>query len=71
MNKRNEFDWGMYEPFKPMLIWLKKHATIIASFSVIGFAFGYAASENRMELDCKYAKAVRLNSTAFKCERVI
>ena len=71
MNKRTQTDWGIYEPLRPALVWLKIHATTVAICLSLGFAFGYMSSENRMELDCKYAKAVRLNSTAFKCERLI
>lgn len=64
-------DWGMYEHFKPVLSWLIKNITTIAICCSLGFAFGYNRAETTIELDCKYAKSVRLNSTAFKCERVI
>lgn len=69
MNKRP--DWGLYEPLKPIYEWLKKHFTTVVICLCLGFAFGYGASEARVELDCKYAKSVRLNATAFKCERII
>lgn len=71
MNKRGQNDWGLYEPIRPAYLWLKQNFTPVAICLVIGFAFGYSSSESRIEMDCKYAKSVRLNSTAFKCERII
>lgn len=59
------------EQMKSIFLWTKKHAWII----VISFLFGWFGSQAKteidLELDCKYAKAVRIGSTAFKCERII
>ena len=73
MNKRNQpqMDLGIYEYFRPAWEWIKKNATTIAICFGLGFACGYNSSEMRVELDCKYAKSVRLNSNAFRCERII
>jgi hypothetical protein len=68
---RKQFDWGMYEPFKPVYEWLKKHITTVSICLCLGFAFGYNASEARVELDCKYAKSIRVGAAAFRCERII
>jgi hypothetical protein len=51
--------------------WLKKHLTTVSICLGLGFAFGYNTSEIRVELDCKYAKSVRVGSAAFRCERII
>ena len=64
-------DWGMYEVLRPAYNWLKQHFTTVAICLCLGYVTGYASSESRIELDCKYAKSVRLNSNAFKCERII
>lgn len=64
-------DLGIYEYLKPAWDWLKKNATTVAICFGLGFLAGHSSSENRIELDCKYAKSVRLNSAAFKCERII
>lgn len=69
LNQQNH--WGMYEFLRPVLDWLKKNFTTVAICLCLGFAFGHGTAESRIELDCKYAKSVRLNSGAFKCERII
>jgi hypothetical protein len=77
MNRRvtqvtnDENHWGMYEHLKPAYAWLKKNLTTVAICCSIGYALGYHRAESTIELDCKYAKSIRLSSTAFKCERII
>lgn len=73
MNKTNQQynDWGGYGFLKPVYAWLKKNITTIAACIGLGFICGYNSSQVQIELDCKYAKAVRLNDTAFKCERIL
>jgi capsular polysaccharide biosynthesis protein len=51
--------------------WLKKNGLLIIIVSVAAFAFGYTRAQADMEMDCKYAKAVRINTAAFRCERIL
>jgi predicted negative regulator of RcsB-dependent stress response len=51
--------------------WLKKNGLLIIIVSVAAFAFGYTHAQADMEMDCKYAKAVRINTAAFRCERIL
>jgi len=56
---------------KKLFEWIKKHAVVIVITFAIAFAFGYTRAEASIEMDCKYAKAVRLGTSAFKCDRIL
>lgn len=56
---------------KKLIDWFKKHIAIIAVTFLVAFAFGYTRAEASFEMDCKYAKAVRLGTSAFRCERIL
>jgi hypothetical protein len=64
-------DQTLKEMYSPIYLWIKKHWSAILIFGAIGFSLGYYASEAKIEMDCKYAKSVRINTVAFKCERII
>jgi hypothetical protein len=51
--------------------WLKKNGMLIFIVFIPAFALGYTRAQSEIELDCKYAKAVRVGSSAFKCERIL
>lgn len=51
--------------------WIKKNGMLILIVSIIAFTFGYTRAQAEVEMDCKYAKAVRLGSAAFRCERIL
>jgi predicted negative regulator of RcsB-dependent stress response len=51
--------------------WFKRHGiTIVVSF-IIGFSLGWIKTEGSIEMDCKYAKAVRIGTSAFECKRIL
>ena len=51
--------------------WLKKNGLLIITVFVVAFAFGYTRAQAEIEMDCKYAKAVRLGTAAFECKRIL
>ena len=51
--------------------WLKKNGILILVVFIIAFAFGYTRAQAEMEMDCKYAKSVRVGTSAFRCERIL
>lgn len=51
--------------------WIKKNGVIIVVTFVVGFSLGWVKTEASIELDCKYAKAVRIGTSAFECKRIL
>lgn len=51
--------------------WIKRNGMLILLVFIIAYAIGYNNAQAKIELDCKYAKAVRLDHSAFKCERIL
>lgn len=51
--------------------WIKRNGMLILIVSFAAFAFGYNRAQAEVEMDCKYAKAVRLGNGAFRCERIL
>ena len=51
--------------------WLKANVVLLIVCLVIGFSAGWFRAEQNLEMDCKYAKAVRIGTSAFRCERIL
>ncbi len=51
--------------------WLKRNGLIVLFVGICCFSLGYYKAEASIELDCKYAKAVRLGTSAFECKRIL
>lgn len=68
MNKIEEIYGVDLKKFKE---WLKKHAVVIVVSFVVGFSLGWVKTEAAIEMDCKYAKAVRIGTNAFECRRIM
>lgn len=51
--------------------WLKKNAVTIVITFVVGFCLGWIKASAAIEMDCKYAKAFRVGSSAYECRRIL
>jgi predicted negative regulator of RcsB-dependent stress response len=67
MNKIEEI-YGI--DFKKLKEWIKKNGVIIVITFVLGFGLGWVKTQASMEMDCMYAKAVRIGTNAFECRRI-
>ena len=56
---------------KKLKEWFKRNGILVIVVSILGFSLGYVKAQGEIELDCKYAKATRIGSSAFKCERIL
>ena len=68
MNKIEEI-YGI--DIKKLKEWIKKNGVTIVVMFVLGFALGWIKTEASIEMDCKYAKAVRIGTSAFECRRIL
>ena len=51
--------------------WLKRNGMPILVISILAFWLGYYKGQSNVALDCKYAKAVRIESEAYRCDRIL
>jgi len=51
--------------------WIKRNGVLILVVSIAGFSLGYYKGQSNVALDCKYAKAVRVDTEAYRCERIL
>lgn len=51
--------------------WIKRNGVIVLVCFGLGFAIGWVKTEASIEMDCKYAKAVRIGTSAFECKRIL
>jgi predicted negative regulator of RcsB-dependent stress response len=68
MNKLEEI-YGI--DIKKLKEWFKKNGVTIVVTFVIGFSIGWIKVEDSIEMDCKYAKAVRMGTSAYECRRIL
>jgi len=68
MNKIEEI-YGI--DFKKVKEWFKKNGVIIVLTFAIGFGIGWVKTSASIEMDCVYAKAVRIGTSAFECRRIL
>lgn len=57
--------------FEKIAKWFRFHAIVIFITFIVAFSLGYYKAEASIELDCKYAKAIRVGTSAFKCDRIL
>lgn len=69
--KRNIIEEAYGFDTSNIIAWIKEHGLLIMIVGLIGFAFGYQKGQGAIMLDCKYAKAIRIDTEAFKCEKSI
>ena len=51
--------------------WLKRNGMLILIVSILAFWLGYYKGQANIALDCKYAKSVRVEAEAYRCERIL
>lgn len=51
--------------------WIKKNGMLILLVSILAFSLGYHKGQSNVSLDCKYAKSVRIDNEAYRCERIL
>jgi predicted negative regulator of RcsB-dependent stress response len=51
--------------------WIKKNVITVVIALVVGLTIGYTKAQADIEMDCKYAKAVRIGTSAFECRRIL
>ncbi len=56
---------------KKLKEWFKRNGILVLVVFILSFSLGYYKAQMNIELDCKYAKAVRLGATAFECKRIL
>jgi capsular polysaccharide biosynthesis protein len=57
--------------FKKIKEWLKRNGMLILLVSIFAYAIGYYKGQATISLDCKYAKAVRIETEAYECRRIV
>lgn len=67
MNKIEEI-YGI--DFKKVKEWFKKNGVIIVIAFALGFGLGWIKIAGSIEMDCMYAKAIRIGTNAFECRRI-
>jgi predicted negative regulator of RcsB-dependent stress response len=56
---------------KKLKDWLKRNGVLISVVGIIAFSLGYHKGQTNIMLDCKYAKAVRIDTEAYECRRIM
>lgn len=51
--------------------WIKRNGLTILLISIPSFWLGYYKGQTNIALDCKYAKSLRVDSDAFRCEKIL
>ena len=51
--------------------WFKRNGLTLLLIALPTFWLGYYKGQSNIALDCKYAKALRVDSEAYKCERIL
>ena len=67
MNKFEEI-YGI--DMKKLKEWIKKNGVIIVIAFALGFGLGWVKTAGSIEMDCMYAKAIRIGTNAFECRRI-
>ena len=67
MNKFEEI-YGI--DMKKLKEWIKKNGVIIVMAFALGFGLGWIKTAGSIEMDCMYAKAIRIGTNAFECRRI-
>jgi hypothetical protein len=67
MNKFEEI-YGI--DMKKLKEWIKKNGVIIVMAFALGFGLGWVKTAGSIEMDCMYAKAIRIGTNAFECRRI-
>ena len=49
--------------------WFKRNGLTVLMIAFPSFWLGYYKGQSNIALDCKYAKAVRIETEAFRCDR--
>lgn len=51
--------------------WLKRNGLTLLLIALPTFWLGYYKGQANIALDCKYAKALRVDSEAYECKRIL
>ena len=70
-NKKNIVEEMYGIDFTKVKQWLKTNGVLIFVMLILGFSFGYYRGQATLALDCKYAKAIRVDTEAYECKRIL
>lgn len=71
VTKKNFIEEAYGIDYAKLKAWFKLNGVLIATVSIVGFSFGYYRAQSTLALDCKYAKAIRIDTEAYECKRIL